>query len=157
MAEVGEKSGVHLTGADSGWPVAADAEPDPKKDGTGADPHSRASEVAGGVFEINERQSVDVDATGGTFTLTYDGQTTGAIAFNAAASAVKTALEALPNIEADDVLVAGGPGKSGGGSPYYITFQGTLAEQDVAEVTADGANLTGGGASATVGTVTPGS
>jgi hypothetical protein len=35
------KSGVHLTGADSGWPVATasdTAEPEPKKDGTGADP-----------------------------------------------------------------------------------------------------------------------
>ena len=36
MAEP-ERSGVHITAADSGWPVgtAATAEPDPKKDGEG--------------------------------------------------------------------------------------------------------------------------
>lgn len=50
MATTTEKSGVHLTGADSGWPVAADAEPDPHKDGTGTDDAAlpEAQSVAGG-------------------------------------------------------------------------------------------------------------
>lgn len=152
-----EKSGVHLTGADSGWPVASSAEPDPRKDGTGADPHSRASEVADSTFEVNERQKVVVDATGGTFTLTYDGQTTAAIAFNAAASAVAAALEALSNIGVGDVAVAGGPGNAGGSAPYYVTFQGALEEQDVAQLTASAASLTGGASTVTISTTTPGS
>ena len=50
MATTDEKSGVHLTGEDSGWPVAADAEPDPKKDGSGDDDAAlpNAEEVADG-------------------------------------------------------------------------------------------------------------
>lgn len=36
------RSGIHLTGEDSGWPVAAEPEDDPKKDGTGDDPHDQA-------------------------------------------------------------------------------------------------------------------
>lgn len=37
MGTEAEKSGVHLTGRDSGWPVGSDPEPEPKHDGTGAD------------------------------------------------------------------------------------------------------------------------
>lgn len=40
-----EKSGVHLTGADSGWPVGADTEPH-AKDGTGTDVAENALSVA---------------------------------------------------------------------------------------------------------------
>ena len=44
-------------------------------------------------------QTVTVNGTptGGTFTLTWNGYTTTAIAYNAAASAVQTALQALPH------------------------------------------------------------
>jgi hypothetical protein len=73
--------------------------------------------------------------TGGTFTLTYNGQTTSGIAYNAAASAVQTALEALSNLAPGDVSVTGGPGPA---TPYSVVFAdgGTLA--------ASGASLTGG-------------
>lgn len=40
----------------------------------------------------------DAAATSGNFTITYDGQTTGNIAYNASAANIKTALEALSNI-----------------------------------------------------------
>ena len=52
----------------------------------------------------NETQSIVIanTPTGGTFTLTYDGQTTAGIAYDAAASAVDSALEALSNIGAGD-------------------------------------------------------
>ena len=152
-----EKSGVHLTGADSGWPVASSAEPDPRKDGTGADPHSRASSVAVNTFEVNERQKVVVDATGGTFTLTYSCQTSGNIDFDATPAEVVTALEALSNVGSGDVAVTGGPGNDGGDNPYYVTFQGALEEQNVAQMTGDDTNLTGGGSSVTITTTTPGS
>ncbi|HFB97894.1 MAG TPA: hypothetical protein ENJ62_02025 [Bryobacterales bacterium] len=45
---------------------------------------------------------------GGTFTLTYDGQTTAPIVYNAPSSVVESALEALPSI--DDVTVTGSAG-----------------------------------------------
>lgn len=46
--------------------------------------------------------------TGGTFTITYSGQTTAAIAYNAAAADVQAALEALSNIGTGNVACTGG-------------------------------------------------
>lgn len=77
--------------------------------------------------------------TGGTFTLTFSGQTTAAIAYNAAAAAVQSALAALSTIGAGNVTVTGSAG-----GPYTVDFVGTLANTDVAAMTASGASLTGG-------------
>jgi len=46
----------------------------------------------------------------GTFTLTFDSQTTAAIAFNATAANVRSALDALSNIATGDILSV--PGSS---------------------------------------------
>lgn len=62
--------------------------------------------------------------TGGTFTLTYKGQTTAGIVYNAAASAVQTALAALSTIGAGNVTCSGGALP---GSAVTITFTGALA------------------------------
>ncbi|MFW3477497.1 hypothetical protein [Streptomyces microflavus] len=58
-----------------------------------------------GLFEpyaavTNEVQTLTVTGgpTGGTFTITWSGQTTAAIAYNATAAVVQTALEALSNV-----------------------------------------------------------
>ena len=91
--------------------------------------------------------------TGGTFTLTYDGQTTGAIAYNASAATVDTALEALSNIGAGDVTCTGG---SLPGTPITITFGGALANTNVPLITATVSSLTGGSISAAISTVTAG-
>ena len=99
----------------------------------------------------NEVQTVTIDATGGTFTLTYAGQTTTAIAEAAAATAVQSALEALSNIAVGDVSVAGSAG-----GPYTVTFTGLLGSQNVAQMTASGASLTGGAGTAVVTTNTGG-
>lgn len=77
--------------------------------------------------------------TGGTFTLTWSGQTTSAIAYNATAATVQTALEALSNIAPGDVVVTGSAG-----GPYTLTWGGTHLSDDVAAPTASGASLTGG-------------
>jgi hypothetical protein len=92
---------------------------------------------------VNESQTVTITGTpaGGTFTLTYAGQTTAGIAYNAIASAVQTALRALSTIGATGVTVTGGPGP---GTPYVATFTGPLANADVALMTADASGLTGG-------------
>ena len=52
---------------------------------------------------INEVQSVKVDGTSGTFTLTLEGETTDAINFNASAATVEAELVALSNVYPDDV------------------------------------------------------
>lgn len=54
--------------------------------------------------------------TGGTFTLTYGGQTTAAIAYNASASAVEAALWALSSVGTGQMRVSGAAG-----GPYTIT------------------------------------
>ncbi|MEV6432579.1 head decoration protein [Nocardia sp. NPDC051463] len=102
----------------------------------------------------SEVQTVTITGSpgGGTFTLTYAGQTTGTIAYNAAASVVQTALIALSNIGASDVSVSGSAG-----GPYTVTFSGALASQNVAQMTASGAGLTGGSSpGVTVATATGG-
>ncbi len=95
----------------------------------------------------NELVSIDVDATGGTFTATFGGQTTGNIAFDATPATVKTAIELLSTVDADDWLISGGPGQNGGGKPYY--FASASLDNEGAWTT-NAASLTGGGTSATV-------
>lgn len=103
----------------------------------------------------NEIQTVTITGTpaGGTFTLTYSGQTTGSIAYNATAATVRTALEALSNIDVGDVAVAGGPGP---GTPYVVTFGESLAAEDVAQMTATGSFTGGTTPAVAVTTTTPG-
>ena len=72
--------------------------------------------------------------SGGTYTLTYGAQTTTAIAYNAAAAVVQTALEALSTVEPGDVVVTGGPGPTA----IQVNFKtGSTA------LTGSGASLTG--------------
>ena len=86
-----------------------------------------------GVNGTNEVETLTIDATGGTFTLDLDGQVTSAIAFDATAAAVDSALEALPVLGAGDVTVTGAAG-----GPYTITFTGAFAKTDVDELVGDG-------------------
>jgi hypothetical protein len=91
--------------------------------------------------------------TGGTLTLTVNGQTTAGIAFNAAAATVQSALEALSNVAVGDVTCTGGALPTA----VTITWGGNLAGQPVT-VTANGAGLTGGTTpTAVVTNTTPGS
>ncbi len=94
----------------------------------------------------NEVQQLWIFATGGTFDVTFDGQTTSGIAWNASAATIETALEGLSNIL--DVSVTG---SGTAADPWVITFEDPGAE-NVPELTGDGTNLTGGGG--TVTTVT---
>lgn len=50
---------------------------------------------------------LNAPATAGTWTLTYEGQTTANIQWNATLAAIKTALELLSTIDVDDVVVGG--------------------------------------------------
>jgi hypothetical protein len=87
----------------------------------------------------NEVQTIALTGTptGGTFTLTLNGQTTAGIAFNAAATAVQSALEALSTIGRGNVIVTGS-------GPWAITFVNDLGKQPIAALTKDATGLTGG-------------
>lgn len=60
-------------------------------------------------FAVAEVQTLKPDnsATAGTWTLTYLGETTSGLAYDATAATVQTALEALSNIDSGDVTVSG--------------------------------------------------
>jgi hypothetical protein len=103
----------------------------------------------------NEVQTVTITGTptGGTFTLTFSGQTTSSIAYNAIAATVRTALEGLSNINPGDVTVAGGPLP---GTAATVTFTGQYSSTDVAQMTATGSFTGGTSPAVAVTTTTPG-
>lgn len=79
--------------------------------------------------------------SGGTFTITVNGETTANIAYNADAAAIKAALVLLGGIDPDDVTVSGGPLSSGA---VTMTFGGKLAKQALTISVSTG-SITGGG------------
>lgn len=99
-----------------------------------------------GFVPASEVQTVTITGTptGGTFTLTFMGQTTAGIAYNAAASAVASALVALSSIGAGNVAVTGSAGT------YTVTFQAALANTPLPLLTGSAASLTGGTSPAVV-------
>lgn len=74
---------------------------------------------------------------GGTFDLTFSGQTTGAIEWNAAAADVQAALLALANITDNDVHVTGPTG-----GPWVVTFGDDLGGTSQPIFTKDASALT---------------
>lgn len=93
--------------------------------------------------EYDEVQSVTITGspTGGTFTLTFGGQTTSALNWNATAAQMQTALQALSSIGANNALVTGGPGP---GTAFQVEFAGTLGFAGQALITLTTNSLTGG-------------
>lgn len=85
---------------------------------------------------INEEQMINLNgATGGTFTLTYNGISTTVLNYNASAASIRTALEGLPGINPGDVSVSGAPGN------WTVLFTGALAGTDISELGLDGSGL----------------
>ncbi len=79
--------------------------------------------------------------TGGAFTLTFMGQTTGPIAYNASNSVVENALDALAGIGHGGVTVTSPPGAGPGGGPYTVYFGGQNTEKAEPLLEADGLEL----------------
>jgi hypothetical protein len=84
----------------------------------------------------------------GTFTLVFHGQSTSALAFNASAAQVQTALNGLSTIAGR----GGSVSVTQAGSVYTVTFGGFFADLDVAQMNA----ATSGGPTAVVATTTNG-
>lgn len=85
---------------------------------------------------------------GGTFTVTYKGQTTAAQAWNVSAANLQTAIQGLSTVGASNATV------SLSGTTYTITFVNALAAQPLT-ITANLTTLTGGSGAALTNT-TPG-
>lgn len=85
-----------------------------------------ATVTPGDGASVNEVQSIEiVYATGGTFTLTFEGQTTTALNYNCSSTNVNDALEALSNITA--VTVTGSGTRA---SPFLVQFDDDFTNQD---------------------------
>lgn len=112
----------------------------------------QAGSGAAGAAAVNEVQTIDLGiASAGSITITFDGQTTTAIAFNATAATVQARLETLSNVNPGDIVASGGAFPA----EVTLTFGGALAGTNVPQITATPTGLTAG--VVTIGTGTPGS
>lgn len=83
-------------------------------------------------------QVVAIDATAGTFTLTYSGQQAGPLAFDLTATDLQHALEQLSRIGSGNVSVSGPDA-----GPFELRFGGALTGRDIAVVEPDATELDG--------------
>jgi hypothetical protein len=106
----------------------------------------------------DEVQTLTIDATGGTFTLVFDGQTTAPITWSATNNTLRdrvdAALEALTNIGTGGVTTAVGTMTAGVGT-LTITFAGNLTKKAVNTITV-GTNSLTGTATLSIAETTPG-
>ena len=105
---------------------------------------SIATTTEGGITDEVQRVgfSDTMMLTGGTFTLTYNGQTTNSISYNATAATVQTKLEGLSNIDPGDVIVTKSQDTMST-QEWTITFAGDLADTNVVQITVDSTNVQG--------------
>ncbi|MBS4021285.1 MAG: flagellar hook protein FlgE [Dethiobacter sp.] len=121
-----------------GAPVSLEFDADLEAGGVpGGQVGDGATTVTAGSMAVNELQQISVNnATGGTFTLSHNGQTTAPIAHKATAAGIRTALEGLTGINSGDVAVSGAIG-----GPWTVEFTGELAGTDAAELVVNTAGL----------------
>src|SRR6266852_1506621 len=93
----------------------------------------------GAIIDNLQTVTIGGGATGGTFTLSYKGQTTALVTYSSALTkaTVNPAFKLLSTVSTDCTLT----GSAGG--PYIFTFSGPLAS-DMSTVGANNINLTGG-------------
>lgn len=91
----------------------------------------------GSLFTGNEVQALKISGStsGGSYTLSFEGQETSPLAYNASEAEIRAALEGLPTIGAGNVTM---PDTSD------ITFVGALAGINVSQIVVNGASLVGG-------------
>lgn len=73
---------------------------------------------------LNQTWTLTSTLGAGTFTLTYNGSTTGALNWNDSAATIQTALQALTSIGAGNATCTGGPLNT---TPVTVTLSGALA------------------------------
>lgn len=110
-------------------------------------------DVINGTPLTDEVQTITVTGspTGGTFTITFDGETTGPIAHNASAAVVELELASLSNIGPGNVNVTGATG-----GPWTVTFIGDLSGANQPQMTTTDSLSGGSDPETAVATVTAG-
>ncbi len=94
-----------------------------------------------------QTMSRSASPTSGTYTLTYEGQTTQEIAYNASIEEIQAALEALSTVNPGDITVGGSANGFADGDVTF-SFKDTLG--DVSMISVNDANLSPSGSPATV-------
>jgi PKD repeat protein len=99
--------------------------------------------------QLSDEQQVvrTTNATGGTFTLSFKGQTTAPLPFNATGAQIDAALEALSTVGANNIQTSGAANASAGN--VNVFFRRALSRTDQPLMTADGSGLTGTSPTAT--------
>ncbi len=95
-----------------------------------------------GNSSFNEVQVVTIGGFGGTFTLGFEGQSTGPIPYDASGRAIEEALEGLPGIGAGNVSV--GTSIQPSLNSAEVIFRGALKGTDVEQLSGDGGGLQSG-------------
>jgi hypothetical protein len=85
----------------------------------------------------DEVQMLQVNATAGTYTLSFGGATTAPIAYNASRSTINAALASLPTLGGSNVLV------EKESSPFKISFTGSLSATNVPPIFVEDSALPG--------------
>jgi sugar lactone lactonase YvrE len=86
---------------------------------------------------VNELQRVDAGETGGSYTLSFEGQETGSLPREATHAEIQSALEGLSTIGPGNVSVTQAPGAERPEN-HLVTFKGALAGTDVGQVVCPG-------------------
>jgi len=94
-----------------------------------------------GIAEVQELSGPR--AEGGTFTLTYDGQTTAALERRASTDQIQDALEALSNVEVGDITVSGGK-LDNAGEDTVFTFRHDAGDVSMISINTDDLNPSSG-------------
>jgi len=90
-------------------------------------------------FDFRELQTVSLTGTsGGSFTLSFGGETTASIANNASADTLKTALENLNSINPGDIEVSKSATRT-----WLVKFGNNFSNTNVPNLTGDSSKLTG--------------
>jgi len=145
LSSVGDEENVEVTGSTPTWTVTfvndlgLDNQPQMTIDESllaTPEPIAVAEDRTGGV-PVNEVQTISLpfNVDGGTFTLTFDGETTAPLVFDATAAQVQAALNSLATI--DSIVVSGADG-----GPWSVEFRGGDAGTNVsALISGDGSAL----------------
>ena len=96
-------------------------------------PKATVTTIRQGSGSANEIQELVVNATGGKFKLSFGGESTSFQDHDVDKNSLKSALEGLSTIGSGNVLVD----RDATTGVYTITFQGTLANKDVAQLSVD--------------------
>ncbi len=120
---------------------------DPKEDRLYVAEGSRIStyDASGQLGSDAVQRVLPLDATGGTYTLTFEGEETTPLPYKASHLEVQAALEALSTIGPNNVSVTEGESSPWEGRDHIIAFTGELAKKDLGAITADGSGLEGDG------------